>query len=1227
MNIKLPILFLGIFVACFSTSLHAQNSVYTDSFTQGVPPTTAQINAWDNWRASLKPGQYTYMTIKGTFDQTGITCTDKTIVNAFATAVQNYQTYISSSTGGHVWSICNRYLGEIWLDPPSSCSGSNCPGPNGYIIRPGIGTGNSNWGGVNTNTCSGATQRMTFIFGKPSKPNEMGVASLSPLDICNYTQSITAKISNYGTNYVDSFRLYWSVNNVMQTPLYVTSHLKSGIDTSIMLKAGFSLNANTTYNFKIWTHRPNGLTDSIPSNDTLLYTLAFMGNPNPPLTNNILQCGNGRPMLQATPDSPADSILWYTASSGGTLLGMGKNLQGPMTTKTTTFYAQAMKLGARVTHSTGAANTGVNITQSNYYGGMLNITTTPTVMVDSITVRLWYNASPSDFKLYYKTGTYNGFETNSAAWTLVNQGRARFFISGGQYFARVSAKSLLLAPSTTYSFYYTVDISGSGVGNSLLSVNPGATVSSPEMTISSAGTIIIGLFGTTQVLANYRPYMEFMYRKQCTNSNRSAYTVTVKPRPTGSDIVKGPTFQGQFRVGDNTFPDVIEAGKTMIYEIVPPTGYSNAGHNNTWVINNVVARTKYGVLVPATEYSVSLPSGSTPGRVTFIPKSVYLDSFITFSINYSDLGPYFCDSTIRRTVVVAPTPWPNFKFPASICLGDIVLFDNTTTIKSGNATYMWYFGNGDSSDLQSPVYEYKASGVYNIRLVAKSFPWNVIHDTTITVEIGELPITKFRVNNKCQGIAVSFQNQTTVANGTLTYDWDFGDGTPHSNATNPTHLYSAPGGYKVTLKASANGCVSTLVKNAYMFARPVANFIVPVTPACARTEVFMPNTSTIALGNQGAFWNFGDGDGSTQFHGAHPYAAPGTYQVKLLAVSEFDCRDSITKAVVVKPAPSPDFTADQLCGKKPTVFRNNTTEDLPNPVYTWTFSDNYSSTLKHVTRTWPVEGPYSVTLKADYSNGCSGSITKDFEVLIQPKADFTVEDICSGETAEFVNLSQGDRGGIEYNWDFGNGTYSTLAAPVILYNPAGTSTYTITLAASYPGACSDTVRRTITVSEAPVCDFTYKDLGFLKARFTPSNTTYTKYEWFFGEGGTSKSATPDYQYKYAGKFKVTMSATNVAGCTCQITKAISATTDINRLNASGGINIFPNPTQGVFHVSNASGQGMHIEVYNALGDVVYSINTTEDTSKIDLRNFAKGLYNVKVDIAGTIYNASIILTD
>jgi len=64
-------------------------------------------------------------------------------------------------TNGNVWSLCaTRYQGEVWLNPPSECSPSNCP--FGYIIRPG-GPG-AQYGGVNSNTCSPPSQTMTFTF-------------------------------------------------------------------------------------------------------------------------------------------------------------------------------------------------------------------------------------------------------------------------------------------------------------------------------------------------------------------------------------------------------------------------------------------------------------------------------------------------------------------------------------------------------------------------------------------------------------------------------------------------------------------------------------------------------------------------------------------------------------------------------------------------------------------------------------------------------------------------------------------------------------------------------------------------------------------------------------------------------------------------------------------------------------------------------------------------------
>ena len=153
---------ITVLVLSFSTfEGNSQTIMWTDTFSTGITPTPTQGTTWDNFRAQLLSTlPYTKMTISGTFDTTGQVCTDPTIILAFANALRTGSSYISPLTNGNVWSYCAPGRDEVWLNPPSLCSGNNCP--IGYIIRPN--QGNSNYGGVNTATCSPPTQRMTFIF-------------------------------------------------------------------------------------------------------------------------------------------------------------------------------------------------------------------------------------------------------------------------------------------------------------------------------------------------------------------------------------------------------------------------------------------------------------------------------------------------------------------------------------------------------------------------------------------------------------------------------------------------------------------------------------------------------------------------------------------------------------------------------------------------------------------------------------------------------------------------------------------------------------------------------------------------------------------------------------------------------------------------------------------------------------------------------------------------------
>src|SRR6185436_866840 len=80
-----------------------------------------------------------------------------------------------------------------------------------------------------------------------------------------------------------------------------------------------------------------------------------------------------------------------------------------------------------------------------------------------------------------------------------------------------------------------------------------------------------------------------------------------------------------------------------------------------------------------------------------------------------------------------------------------------------------------------------------------------------SVGVHPLPVTDFNVpTGICMpGGNATFSNLTSVPdNSALTYQWNFGDASAPSTATNPTHVYGSIGYYNVTLTAtSAFGCV------------------------------------------------------------------------------------------------------------------------------------------------------------------------------------------------------------------------------------------------------------------------------------------------------------------------------------------------------------------------------------------------------------------------------------
>ena len=104
-------------------------------------------------------------------------------------------------------------------------------------------------------------------------------------------------------------------------------------------------------------------------------------------------------------------------------------------------------------------------------------------------------------------------------------------------------------------------------------------------------------------------------------------------------------------------------------------------------------------------------------------------------------------------------------------------------------------------------------------------------------------------------------------------NWTFGDSF-NSTEQNPVHNYSTPGAYNVSLTAINAAGNNTMTKTVYT--APIANFATS-TMAC-ETPLSVTFTD-LSTGNITSwYWDFGDGNTSTEQNPTYIYMIPGYVQ-------------------------------------------------------------------------------------------------------------------------------------------------------------------------------------------------------------------------------------------------------------------------------------------------------------------------------------------------------------
>ncbi|MDG6931785.1 MAG: PKD domain-containing protein [Nitrososphaerota archaeon] len=129
----------------------------------------------------------------------------------------------------------------------------------------------------------------------------------------------------------------------------------------------------------------------------------------------------------------------------------------------------------------------------------------------------------------------------------------------------------------------------------------------------------------------------------------------------------------------------------------------------------------------------------------------------------------------------------------------------------GPYQYDFYADNGQTSGWQSSntwSYTYSSGGSYYPYVVIKDAHGNTAVSNYVTITVTTLPLFVSISASTMSGnapLTVQFYSYPRGGNGQYTYSWTFGDGGTSTSA-NPSHTYSSPGTYYVSLYiTSSNG--------------------------------------------------------------------------------------------------------------------------------------------------------------------------------------------------------------------------------------------------------------------------------------------------------------------------------------------------------------------------------------------------------------------------------------
>ncbi len=454
---------------------------------------------------------------------------------------------------------------------------------------------------------------------------------------------------------------------------------------------------------------------------------------------------------------------------------------------------------------------------------------------------------------------------------------------------------------------------------------------------------------------------------------------------------------------------------------------------------------------------------------------------------------YFSFVFLLGSVLSAKAQAPTISsfFPTTICQGETITikgsgFTGATAVKAGSLAASSFIVN-DNNTITAVVASAASNGTVTV-----TTPDGTATSGILTVQPAPVPgLTHVAPADapftNCNGNAsylITVSNSSSVPTTGNMYKIDWGDGTANFMQTDwainaqTTHQYTAQGYFVITLTITpANGCIKTATYKFYNGANPLASF----TTTQSTTGLCVPAAVQFQIGNwfnnsAGTTYQVNYGDGTPVTTLAHPLNATNTIQMLSHTYNSTSC-------------PNVDFTA---------------TLEAINGCFTTTYTLN------------------------------------QIIIRIKPTADFSVPvtPACVNSAVCFANQTKNGYSGNAcsqtsiFQWDFGDGTSSTLQSPPC-HQYTAPGNYTVSLSASNTTCGADAKSKQVTVlPNSPPPTVSATPLVYCKGQAAAQLTaTGTGLLWYsFAAGGTGSPVAPTPSTVTAGAFTYYVSQTLPNNC-------------------------------------------------------------------------------------------------